>query len=154
MSVFLARRAATAIARCPRFRSTFVQPVATLMSFVSTPSRFRSASRVLCVLACALAVSSTFAAGRAGRGALAEARGARQAERAQQRAARIGQQRESAIQSRTVEPPLQPAGQPPGQPLEAAQQVSRPGRLTLEERRALRQQINEAGRDVYRPNRP
>ncbi len=27
---------------------------------------------------------------------------------------------------------------------------SRPGRLTPEERRALRQQINDAGRDIYR----
>ena len=31
---------------------------------------------------------------------------------------------------------------------------SRPGRLTPDERRALRQQINEAGRDLYRPARP
>ena len=30
--------------------------------------------------------------------------------------------------------------------------IGRPGRLTPEERRALRQQIDEAGRDVYRPN--
>ena len=143
-------RAATAFVVAMPARS--VQPIVTSMSFVSPPCRLRLARRVLCVLACALAVSGSFAAGRPGmpHGALAEARGARQAERAQQRAARIGQQRESAIQSRTVEPPLQPAGQPP----EAAQQGARPGRLTPEERRALRQQINEAGRDVYRPNRP
>lgn len=82
------------------------------------------------------------------RGALAEARGARQAERAQQRAARVNAQREP--QQRTIEPPMQPVA--PQAPPE--QTGSRPGRLTPEERRALRQQINEAGRDVYRPNRP
>jgi len=82
------------------------------------------------------------------RGALAEARGARQAERAQQRAARVNAQREP--QQRTIEPPMQPVA-PQAPPEQAG---SRPGRLTPEERRALRQQINEAGRDVYRPNRP
>lgn len=30
----------------------------------------------------------------------------------------------------------------------------RPGRMTPEERRTLRSQINEAGRDIYRPSRP
>ncbi len=45
-------------------------------------------------------------------------------------------------------PAAAPAGPPPADP------SSRPGRLTPDERRALRQQINEAGRDIYRPVRP
>ncbi len=48
---------------------------------------------------------------------------------------------------------MQPVS-PPSQPADAAAQGGKPGRLTPDERRALRQQINEAGRDVYRPNRP
>jgi hypothetical protein len=116
------------------------------------------ASLVLCVLGCVLDVPGAY--GREGvgarapriavsRGALAEARGARQADRAQQRAARLGPQSEAPAQ-RTTEPPMQPVG-PSADP---AVQGAKPGRLTPDERRALRQQINEAGRDVYRPNRP
>ena len=37
---------------------------------------------------------------------------------------------------------------------EAPQPSARPGRLTPDERRALRQQINDAGRDLYRAPRP
>ena len=39
-------------------------------------------------------------------------------------------------------------------PVEAPQEGGRPGRLSPDERRALRQQINDAGRDLYRPSRP
>ena len=52
-----------------------------------------------------------------------------------------------------------PAGAPPnaappqGQPTEGGR-GGRPGRLSPEERRALRQQINDAGRNVYRPPPP
>lgn len=119
------------------------------------------ASFALCVLGVAAAVPSAFGREGAGfhaprfamsRGAQAEARGARPAERAQQKAARPNQPREAPAQ-RTSEPPMQPVS-PPSQPADAAAQGGKPGRLTPDERRALRQQINEAGRDVYRPNRP
>lgn len=40
-------------------------------------------------------------------------------------------------------------------PFDATSEGSRrPGRMTLEERRALRRQIDQAGRDIYRPGRP
>ena len=35
----------------------------------------------------------------------------------------------------------------------APEQARRPGKLSPEERRALRQQINEAGHDIYAPKR-
>lgn len=39
-------------------------------------------------------------------------------------------------------------------PAERQAEGGRPGRLSPDERRALRQQINQAGRDVYRPGTP
>lgn len=77
--------------------------------------------------------------------AQADVRAARQAERAMQRGGqgRGGPRREQPV---PVAPPVAPVYQPPEPP-----QQARPGRLTPDERRALRQQINEAGRDVYQP---
>lgn len=72
-----------------------------------------------------------------------------------QRSARSPAPRESPA-ARGPEPPLPPPP-PIGPPLEAPvvdRGAARPGRLTPDERRALRQQINEAGRDVYRPVHP
>jgi hypothetical protein len=40
------------------------------------------------------------------------------------------------------------AGPPAGA---ASEEPRKPGKLTAEERRALRRQINEVGRDIYRP---
>ena len=40
----------------------------------------------------------------------------------------------------------------PQPPVDRQAEGGRPGRLTQDERRALRQQINQADRDVYRPN--
>ena len=85
-------------------------------------------------------------------GGMAEARAARQADRAQQRAARGQPTREGPVPRA---PPPAPVAVPP--PVEIPgpdRSAARPGRLTPDERRALRQQINEAGRDVYRPTRP
>jgi hypothetical protein len=59
---------------------------------------------------------------------------------------------------------VQPQAAPPERPPEAAPvpvgppvqapPPAKPGRLTPDERRALRQQINDAGRQIYRPERP
>lgn len=66
----------------------------------------------------------------------------------QDRAAR-GAVREAAPQPQPVAPPIE-------RPPEAApvDRGGRPGRLTPDERRALRQQINDAGREIYRAPRP
>ncbi len=90
-----------------------------------------------------------FAMGQGDRGeARAELRAARQADR---RAAMRGFRQPEAPMQRIPEPELPrqfvPSSVPGG-----ADRAARPGRLTPDERRALRQQINEAGRDVYRPN--
>ncbi len=80
------------------------------------------------------------------RAAAMEARAARQADRAQQRAIQRGQMRpEPAPAPMAIPAPVEP---------QPAAPVGRPGRLTPDERRALRQQINDAGRDIYRPERP
>ena len=61
----------------------------------------------------------------------------------QEREARLPQPREA--------PPPQSQALPVERPPEP---VGRPGRLTPDERRALRQQIIDAGRDIYRVPRP
>jgi hypothetical protein len=75
-------------------------------------------------------------------------RAQRQAERVQQRAAVRGAQQREQV------PP--PAALPNERPVEAppTDRSGKPGRLSPDERRALRQQINDAGRDIYRPGRP
>ncbi len=81
-------------------------------------------------------------------------RGARQAERAQQRGLRpAGPQRAVEREAAPVPQAPPPAFRPPD-PVPQPERGGRPGRLTPDERRALRQQIDEAGRDVYRPTRP
>lgn len=75
--------------------------------------------------------------------------------RQQQRAAQAGQrnaQRGAFEQQRQEErrreaAPVQQNNAPNATP----NQVRKPGKLTPEERRALRQQINEAGQDIYAP---
>ncbi len=52
-------------------------------------------------------------------------------------------------QFREVAPPQPQAVERPPMPA-PVDRGGRPGRLTPEERRALRQQINDAGRDIYR----
>lgn len=84
-----------------------------------------------------------------------ELRAARQAERAQQRAAARGSKQRDLTMQRIPEPELPRQFVPvPLAPLPGPAPATRPGRLTPDERRALRQQINEAGRDVYRPGGP
>ena len=79
----------------------------------------------------------------------ANERAMRQAARAQrqqqmegQRAAQRSEQMQHAPERELAAP----------QPAERQGEGGRSGRLTPDERRALRQQINQAGRDVYRPN--
>lgn len=77
------------------------------------------------------------------------ARGQRQQQIEGQRAA----QRSEMMQRRQPEemqraPPPEFRAPDPGE----GNRMGRPGRLTPEERRALRQQINQADREVYRPN--
>ncbi|MEO8937178.1 MAG: hypothetical protein ABI277_07475 [Burkholderiaceae bacterium] len=82
-----------------------------------------------------------------------DARNARQVERVQQRPQQRAAQREPNAQR--VPETTQPVTPPAYQAAEPAQQrANGPGRMTRDERRALRQQINEVGRDVYRPTRP
>lgn len=71
-----------------------------------------------------------------------ESHGARPAERTPLRVAQRPIQ-ESAVEAVPV--PVVP---------QVAPERAKPGRLTPDERRALRQQINDAGRDIYRPERP
>jgi hypothetical protein len=52
-----------------------------------------------------------------------------------------------------MQPSMAPFG-PPVAPVEQPPMPGRPGRLSPDERRALRQQINDAGRDLYRAPRP
>ena len=91
-------------------------------------------------------------------GAFRESRGAERAQRMQQfPGERMAPQREfrrGAERREMAPPPPSPSPNfgPPQQVPQAPQ--GRPGRLTPDERRALRQQINDAGRDVYRPLRP
>ncbi len=79
-------------------------------------------------------------------------RQATRAQRQQQLQGERGAQREPMQRApeRELAAPRSPGFRPPepgdGNPM------GRPGRLTPDERRALRQQINQAGRDVYRPN--
>ncbi|MGI9027191.1 MAG: hypothetical protein ACR2GP_16775 [Burkholderiaceae bacterium] len=82
-------------------------------------------------------------------------RAMRQAARAQRQQQMQGEravQREQMqrMPERELAAPQAPGFRPP-EPSDAGQ-MGRPGRLTPDERRALRQQINQAGRDVYRPN--
>ncbi len=77
------------------------------------------------------------------------ARAQRQQQMQGQRAAQRSEQMQRAPE-RELAAPQAPGFRPP-EPADASQ-MGRPGRLTPDERRALRQQINEAGRDVYRPN--
>ena len=76
----------------------------------------------------------------------AQAAGAQRAQRAAQRE-QAQQQRGQDVREAQPQPPIQKqAEQSPAE--------GRPGRLTPDERRALRQQINDAGREIYRPRRP
>lgn len=122
------------------------------MSFFPNQSSLRSRARMplLACVACMACIVADVADARAGPQARRTAaprmafenRGARQAERAQQRA----QQRQAQERPPEAAPaPVEPPSQPP---------AGRPGRLTPDERRALRQQINDAGREIYRPGRP
>ena len=80
-------------------------------------------------------------------------RQAARAQRQQQMQMQRGAQRPEQMQrvpEREMAAPPPPVYRPPDPG--DANRGGRPGRLTPEERRALRQQINEAGRDVYRPN--
>ena len=71
--------------------------------------------------------------------------------RAERGNARAQQGREPAARQQPI-PQQVPIERPP----EPAQidRGGRPGHLTPDERRALRQQINDAGRDIYRAPRP
>ncbi len=89
----------------------------------------------------------------AARAAAMEARTQRHAERMQQRAAQRGPMRPEGPSMQPPVPMQMPAPVE-APPLAAPVERSRPGRLTPDERRALRQQINDAGRDIYRPERP
>ena len=82
-----------------------------------------------------------------GQGERMEARAARQAER---RGAMRGFRQQEVPMQRIPDPELPRQFVP--MPVPGGDRPGRPGRLTPDERRALRQQINEAGRDVYRPN--
>ena len=79
-------------------------------------------------------------------------RQAARAQRQQQMQGERGAQREQMQRApeRELAAPQSPGFRPP-EPGDG-NQMGRPGRLTPDERRALRQQINQAGRDVYRPN--
>lgn len=77
----------------------------------------------------------------------ANERALRQAARAQREQQMQGQRPQQ--NDRAPEPAAQQRYRPP-EPNDA--RAGRPGRMTPEERRALRQQIDEAGRDVYRDN--
>ncbi len=63
---------------------------------------------------------------------------------------------ENAAQAREQHPAQMPAHEADGAAAREPLNPVRPGngRLTPDERRALRKQIDEAGRDVYRPQRP
>jgi len=127
----------------------------------------RAARRVVCVLALAFAGSSiAWAApphafftqvqfrgheGFRGNGARAAMREQRMQQAGGQRGQRAAQ-REQAQQQRAQE--IREAPPPVPRPVEVPPAEGRPGRLTPEERRALRQQINDAGREIYRPRRP
>jgi len=140
-----------------------------------SPSRFaralRAVRRCTCVAALSLAGASILCTsaqagslhpyftqvqfraheGMRGNGGRAAMREQRMQQGGAQRAQRAAQ-REQALQQRPQEireAPPQIAPRPIEQPAEG-----RPGRLTPEERRALRQQINDAGREIYRPRRP
>ncbi len=87
----------------------------------------------------------------------ANERAMRRAERGQ-RMQQMEMRRERAqrVPAQPMRPP-EPAPMPsavPYAPQSDPVREGRPGRLTPDERRALRQQINDAGRDVYRPGRP
>jgi hypothetical protein len=56
---------------------------------------------------------------------------------------------QSQRQSQHVERPAGSEGQSNIPANEASDQSRKPGKMTAEERRALRRQINEAGRDIY-----
>ena len=77
-------------------------------------------------------------------------------ERAMRQAARA--QRQQQMEGQRAAQRSEQMQRPPERELALPQSADRqgeggrPGRLTPDERRALRQQINQAGRDVYRPN--
>ena len=80
-----------------------------------------------------------------------EEREAAHAARQQQREGRM-EQREALrgeVQLQRQEERRRDVAPPPQQG--TPEQARRPGKLSPEERRALRQQINEAGRDIYKP---
>jgi hypothetical protein len=78
---------------------------------------------------------------------------AKQAERAQQQQQRALQRQ---AQQQAAQRPAEAQAAPVHNdaPADAPQERGKPGRLTPDERRALRQQINDAGREIYRPARP
>ena len=79
-------------------------------------------------------------------------RQAERLERRQPRGVRLSRPQPSvSVQAMpVVEAPIA-APLPPPEPVAPTERPGRPGRLSPDERRALRQQINDAGRDVYRP---
>jgi len=78
--------------------------------------------------------------------------GARQAERAQQQQRAMQRQAQQQVAQHPAETQAAPVHN--DVPAAIPQERAKPGRLTPDERRALRQQINDAGRDIYRPARP
>jgi hypothetical protein len=103
----------------------------------------------IALLSCATAVPLSASA--------ADGRGGRMARPPMLRAAPFGPR---MMRPDRVGPPLRqmreqpiPQAVPVERPVEQFPQ-GRPGRLTPDERRALRQQINDAGRDIYRAPRP
>jgi hypothetical protein len=123
-----------------------------LSSFRSSLLRRSSASLLAALLgATAMAFVAPASAaeprGLRGRGAMVrQAPFAARALRAERPAAARAQPREAQA------PAPQPAEPPPEtRPIE---RTGRPGRLTPDERRALRQQINDAGREIYRAPQP
>ena len=134
------------------------------MSRLPSTSSIRFRRTLLGLIACAVLVPAAYARGGGGGGehgrrgmmvrAPAEQRGLRQMERAQRAGMRGPQQREAPAAARDTPAsqgaPVQPAAPAPVEPA-AVERPARPGRLTPDERKALRQQINDAGRDVYRP---
>jgi hypothetical protein len=67
------------------------------------------------------------------------------------RGERMGQQGRQGEQLQQPAGPVAVERPPEAPPVDRG---GRPGRLTPDERRALRQQINDAGRDIYRAPRP
>jgi hypothetical protein len=107
------------------------------------------AAGLLAFASCGAAWAGEFRPGRGG--ARAAMRGGPFGGRGGMRGERMGQQGRQAEQLQQQVAPVA-VERPPEAP--SVDRGGRPGRLTPDERRALRQQINDAGRDIYRAPRP